>query len=156
MPEIKLTQQEFDLLRSYFEYELEEAQQYIKQLKSIIRKLNAYDKPTIVHPIPATQGIEKSTEKKIGHPAEVTVEAHVKTEAPKPKAKRGRPKKVMGDQLESMSSKPLPAAPPKPRRKRKSNYRQQGVFLTSLSKPLPKLPEDDIGLPYGSKNTQIL
>jgi len=156
MPEIKLTQKEFDLLLSYFEYELEETQQYIKQLKSVIRKLNTSDKPTIVQPIPATQGIAKSAEKKIGHPAEVTVEAQAKTEAPKPKAKRGRPKKVMGDQSELMSSKPPPAAPPKPRRKRKSNYRPQGVFLQSLSKPLPRLPEDDIGLPYGSKNSQKL
>lgn len=103
----------------------------------------------------ATPAIESP--KKRGRKPAVNVDT-VKTieSMPKVREKRGAGKKVVEPKkilLEIPSEVPVekiaidvkrekPAVPvaPKPKSKRKSNYRRKGVYLTNLSKPLPKKP----------------
>ncbi len=197
MPTIRLSDQELEHLRAFYADELQEANKYVEQVRTIISKLKTKDKPKFTKPSSAKEVAQPV--KKRGRKPAVKVEPKDtvvpqplvrKAKTPKiaaakpviePAKKRGRKPSVKVDAVITEQSEPkvrakraygkkkaeqkmmLPEIPsvvpdekiaanvereksivivkPKPKKKRTSNYRRKGVYLTSWSKPLAKKPD---------------
>jgi len=150
MPSIKLTQKERDHIRSLFERELKDAHAYIRKLKAILRKLDSIETPNIIKPVIIK---EEQAQGKTRKPASFEKQKVIFSENDNQELHSTvRPDNTIAD------TAPVGKASSqykRPRKRKKSNYRPQGVFLEKLSKPLPKPSSDDPGIPYGSVKRQF-
>ncbi|MFH1161540.1 MAG: hypothetical protein V1733_11425 [bacterium] len=158
MTKITFSEKELEQIRSYYEAELLAADDYVKGIKEILAKLRP-DQEKKAAPIGAAAGAKvkpaKETGKKRGRPSKAKTEEPTKTEEPKPKEKRGRKRKVavkkvtpeiqpavMVEMAKAAPEKKAVTSTKRKKRPRISGYRQKGVYLTNLSKPLPRKPAE--------------
>jgi hypothetical protein len=161
MKSIKFTEQELDFLRTQYQLELVEAEKYVQEVKSLLKKLG----------VPSTK--DDTPEKR--KPGRKKKQAPSKEEAPIKTGKRGRKPKVVApvESVEKQDVKKVKAAkvekkkpqkkvkptvenipipkpvnekpkteiPKKDKPKKKTvrkSYKKRGIVLKNLSKPLPK------------------
>lgn len=147
MKSIEFTDQELDFLRDQYQMELEEAENYVKSIKSVLVKLGNPKPKEVSGPI------EKILKKRGRKPKIVKEQDLVKpikkTQKPRKDKGKGRRKgvKLVKPEVQSKTpvipateSKPPKKFVPKKKAKKRRNYKSKGVFLTPLSKPLKKKP----------------
>jgi hypothetical protein len=165
MRTIKLTDNELNHLRSFYEMELREAAQYVEQVREILAKLSpAKDMITATAKSSRKKRVQKT---RVRAEKVTTVKENVQKSAeskditavpalPLVPKKRGRKPANMESTLPqepTVGAAPQPVIPPvaiqaapvvaKPKKKRKGNYKRKGVFLSNWNKPLPRKPEPE-------------
>jgi len=148
MKSIKFSNDELDFLRTQYQLELEEAENYVKSIKSVLVKLgNPKPKKVaeVVGKIPKKRGRKPNVVKE-----QVLAKPIEKARKPRKDKGKGRRKGVKPIKPAVESKTPvIPAAESKPpkkvvpkkkAKKKRRNYKSKGVFLTPLSKPLKKKP----------------
>ena len=145
MKSIKFSNDELDFLRTQYQLELEEAENYVKSIKSVLVKLgNPKPKKVaeVVGKIPKKRGRKPNVVKE-----QVLAKPIEKARKPRKDKGKGRRKgvKPIKPAVESKTpvipaaeSKPPKKVVPKKKAKKKRSYKSKGVFLTPLSKPLKK------------------
>jgi hypothetical protein len=146
MKSIEFTDQELDFLRKQYLMELEEAENYVKSIKSVLVKLGSPKPKKVSEPVGKIL-------KKRGRKPKVVKEQDLtkpieKTRKPRKDKGKGRRKgvKLVKPAVESKapvipatkSKPPTKVVPQKRAKKKRKNYKSKGVFLTPLSKPLKK------------------
>jgi len=146
MKSIEFTDQELDFLRDQYLMELEEAENYVKSIKSVLVKLGNPKPKKVAEPV------EKQPKKRGRKPKlikeEVLAKPIKKARKPRKDKGKGRRKGMKLVKPEVQSNTPVlktdekskKKLAPKKKTKKRRSYKSRGVFLTPLSKPLKKKP----------------
>ena len=147
MKSIEFTDQELDFLRKQYLMELEEAENYVKSIKSVLVKLGSPKPKKVAEPIGK---IPKKRGRKPKVVNEQVLVKPIKKERKQRKDKgKGRRKGVKLVKPEVQSKAPVVPATesklpkkivPKKKAKKKRNLKSKRVVLAPLSKPLKKKP----------------
>jgi len=146
MKSIEFSDQELDFLRQQYLLELEEAENYVKSIKSVLVKLGNPKPKKVAEPV------EKQPKKRGRKPKlikeEVLAKPIKKARKPRKDKGKGRRKGMKLVKPEVQSNTPVlktdekskKKLAPKKKTKKRRSYKSRGVFLTPLSKPLKKKP----------------
>jgi len=153
MKSIEFTDQELDFLRKQYLMELEEAENYVKSIKSVLVKLGSSKPKKVAEPVgklPKKRGRKPKVVKE-----EVLVKPIEKARKPRKDKGKGRRKgiKLVKPAVESKvpvlktDEKSKKTLVPKKKINKRKSYRRKGVYLTPLSKPLKKKTVAETPLP---------
>ena len=153
MKSIEFTDQELDFLRDQYLMELEEAENYVKSIKSVLVKLGSSKPKKVAEPVgklPKKRGRKPKVVKE-----EVLVKPIEKARKPRKDKGKGRRKgiKLVKPAVESKvpvlktDEKSKKTLVPKKKINKRKSYRRKGVYLTPLSKPLKKKTVAETPLP---------
>ena len=151
MKTITLTEQELDFLRQQYLMELEEAENYVKSIKSVLVKLGNPKPKKVAEPV------EKQPKKRGRKPKLIKEEVLAKPikKARKPRKDKGKGRrkgvKLVKPEVKSKvpvipaatESKPPKKIVPKKKAKKKRNLKSKRVVLAPLSKPLKVKPVEE-------------
>jgi len=143
MKSIKFTDQELEFIRDQYQLELEEAENYVESLRNIIKKLGTPKTTKVSEPV------EKPPKKRGRKPKLIKEEVISKPikKVRKPRKDKGgiRVKPIKPVKSEVQSKVPVLKTDEKSKKKltpkkktKKRSYKQKGIYLTPLSKPLKK------------------
>ena len=148
MKSIEFTDQELEFLRDQYQMELEEAENYVKSIKSVLVKLGNPKPKKVVEPV-EKQPKKRGRKPKLIKEQDLTkpIEKTRKQRKDKGKGRRKGVKPVKPT-VESKvpvipaatESKPPTKVVPKKRAKKKRNFKSRRVVLAPLSKPLKAKP----------------
>jgi hypothetical protein len=144
MKTIKFSEQELGFIRQQYQVELEEAEEYVENLKNILKKIGVPDAFTVAEQVvkePARRGRKPKVRKELPAPEAEPVEKKRKPRSDKGKkrAKRNQPviqEKSINETTPSKDSRKPDSKTVVPKKKVKRRPRRRGVYLTSLRKPL--------------------
>ena len=154
MKSIEFTDQELEFLRDQYQMELEEAENYVKSIKSVLVKLGNPKPKKVVEPV-EKQPKKRGRKPKLIKEQDLTKPIEKTRKQRKDKGK-GRRKGVKPVKPEVQSKAPVvPATESKPPKKvvpqkkvkKRKSYKRKGVYLTPLSKPLKKKTVVETPLP---------
>jgi len=151
MKTIKFSEKELGFIRQQYQVELEEAEEYVENLKNILNKIGSPETFTSVEEVdkePKRRGRKPKVKKEIPSPEAEPVEKKRKPRSDKgmKRAKRNKPvnqEKPMNDATPPLTPVEESEKPDDTEKKvlpkkkgRKYTRKRKGVFLTPLRKPL--------------------
>lgn len=151
MKTIKFSEKELGFIRQQYQVELEEAEEYVENLKNILKKIGAPEPFTPAEPVakePARRGRKPKVQKELTPPVAEPVEKKRKPRRDKgmkrvKKNKPGIKEKSMNDTTPAYAPQEETPQPDNtemkvlPKKKgRKYTRKRRGVYLTPLRKPL--------------------
>jgi len=146
MKTIKFSDQELGFIRQQYQVELEEAEEYIENLKNILNKIGApetFTTPEKDVMEPARRGRKPNVRKDLPTPEAEPVEKKRKPRSDKGKKRAKRNQSVtqgksIGETtpMEELGNPDRNKKVILPKKKVKRHPRRKGVYLTSLRKPL--------------------